>query len=250
MSQLQNKKFQKAILEIPGWLSLEEGLLLYKLTKKLYRKGTIVEIGSFQGKSTVFIASALKDENCGNVYGIDPHKGETTAGKKEYAPSFKAFLKNVRQFQVDEFVIPIRKTSEDANRGWKRPISLLFIDGLHDYLHAKQDLELWLPHLVSGGVVACHDAFSPYPEVFKAVHEELFESGTFRYISFTNSVLYAVKGKAETLREKLILLYNISLITFISLLWHSRFIPVPARDFLVTVLKRIIIKERVFDQNR
>ena len=66
-----NKAKFNFIRQIPGWLSDDEGIFLYNSAKKTKKKkGVIVEVGSFKGKSTGFLASAEK-----RIYSVDPHKG-------------------------------------------------------------------------------------------------------------------------------------------------------------------------------
>jgi pyrrolidone-carboxylate peptidase len=106
---------------IPGWLSKrEEKLLAYFAAKT---PGLIVEIGSYQGKSTVAMARVTKNK----IYAIDPH----------YLKSYKKFLANTKKYKN---IIPIKKTSEKANINWKLPIALLHIDGNHEYEFVKQDI--------------------------------------------------------------------------------------------------------------
>jgi cephalosporin hydroxylase len=50
-------------------------------------------------------------------------------------------------------------TSEEAAADWSRPISLLWIDGDHEYESVRQDLRLWEPYLLPGATVALHDTF-------------------------------------------------------------------------------------------
>ncbi len=124
------------------WLSQREGRLLANLAKNA--RGPIVEIGSYLGMSTVFMAKTTKNK----IYAIDPH----------FLGSYKKFLANTKKYKN---IIPIKKTSEQANKNWHQKISLLHIDGNHEYKFAKQDLNLWLKHLTPNGVVICHDAFAP-----------------------------------------------------------------------------------------
>ena len=52
-----------------------------------------------------------------------------------------------------------RRAVEDAAVEWSRPISLLWIDGDHEYESARSDFKLWEPHLRPDAVVAFHDTF-------------------------------------------------------------------------------------------
>ncbi len=244
-SLLQNPKLQQSILSLSGWLSLEEGLLLYRLTREKCDKGAVVEIGSFQGKSTVFMGTALKEKKKGKLYAIDPHLGKTNIGKRDYKPTYKIFMTNIHKFGVDPYIVSIRNTSQEAAKKWKRPISLIFIDGLHDYAHALEDISLWTRHLIDGGIIACHDTFCPYPDVFEAFKKEILYTDKYSYMSFTNSILWAVKGKPNSSAESLRYLYNKNLILFAASFWHTKSLPEKMKQFLVNHLKRIIIKKKV-----
>lgn len=46
--------------EIDGWLSDSEGKLLYNLAKGVPSKQAIVELGSWEGKSTVWLAKGTE----------------------------------------------------------------------------------------------------------------------------------------------------------------------------------------------
>lgn len=196
---------------IAGWLSKYEGELLAYFAKRA--KGPIVEIGSFQGKSTVAMAKVTKNK----IYAIDPH----------YLKSYQKFLANTKKYKN---IIPLKKTSARANIHWSLPISLLHIDGAHEYKFTKQDLQLWLPHLETGGVVICHDAFCPYPDVWRAVKEEIFDKRGWSYIGVLDSQIFAIKGKAKRNWQR-------PFIILASSIWHQRKIPYPIREFAV---KRIL----------
>lgn len=191
------------------WLSQREGKLLAYFAKKTRR--TIVEIGSYLGMSTVFMAKATKNP----IYAIDPH----------YLKSYKKFLANTKKYKN---IIPVKITSAEANKNWKEKISLLNIDGNHEYKFAKQDLKLWLPYLEDNGVVVCHDAFAPYEEVWRAVKEEIFDKN-FGYVGINDSQIFAVKNKKNNFQKPFIILA--------SNIWHNEKLPYFLRDFIV---KRIL----------
>lgn len=206
---------------INGWLSGYEEQLLTWFAKRSWR--TIVEIGSFQGKSTVAMAKVTANE----IYAVDPH----------YLKSYTKFLANTKRFKN---ILPVKKTSAEAHGNWRQQITLLHVDGAHDYKHAKEDLKLWLPHLVNGGVVICHDAFAPYPEVWQAVREEIFTSD-YKYIGVLDSQVFAVKGRGWNWQRPFIVLA--------SDIWHQEMLPYGLRDFLVKrvlkpfYLNKFMIKE-------
>lgn len=250
MNLLIQKSLQDKIQTIPGMLSLEEGLLLYRLAKKQCQKEAIVEIGSFQGRSTIFLVQALLEEKMGKIYAIDPHLGNVFKDKKTFSPTYKKFLSNVHRFKATRYIQPIRKRSLEAKRTWKKRISLLFVDGLHDYESVRSDLKAWLPYLAENGIIACHDAFAPQSEVFQAVKEEIFQKKQLRFVSFANSIIYAIQGKPRSLFEAFKLRYNIFVLTNLYIFWSLKGIPLSVSNLIVTALKKLLVKEKVFDSKR
>jgi predicted O-methyltransferase YrrM len=107
----------------------------------------IVEIGSWKGKSTIWIAGGSKNGNKVKVYAIDPFVDF-------YEEEFK---KNIRDAKLDDIVIPLTKTSEEAAKNFDEPVEFIFIDGNHEYEFVKLDFDLWFPKVVDGGIMAFHD---------------------------------------------------------------------------------------------
>jgi len=217
--------------KIPGWLSKNEEKLLAHFAKK--STGVIVEIGSFQGKSTVAMAKSTKNP----IYAIDPHLGQTHSVGKKLPPTYQSFLKNTKQYKN---IIPVRKTSEEANKNWSLPIALLHIDALHEYEFVKQDLKMWLPFLKDGGVVICHDAFGPEPDVFKAINEEILDKQGWGYVGVLDSQFFAIKGKPQ-------LNWQRPFIILASNIWHNKNLPENIRFFVVNrVLKIFFLNKFMF----
>ena len=76
---------------------------------------------------------------------------------------------------VDDLVVSIIETSEEAAKDWNKPISFLWIDGDHSYSAAKLDFDLFSKWVVDGGVIAFHD--STQGEVPKVVFEVFQRKG-------------------------------------------------------------------------
>lgn len=150
---------------IEGWLEPAEILLLERLAR---RGGTIVEIGSYRGRSTVVLAEGVKAGAGGVVWAIDPHAGSAffTPGHTFNGADNAAFMCNVAP--VADVVRVINLPSGEVGRWWARPIDLLWIDGDHTEAGARLDWELWTPHVTPGGVVALHDT-TTHPGVIKLV---------------------------------------------------------------------------------
>ncbi len=60
---------------VPGFLGENELRFLGELAVTVPASGTIVEIGSFKGKSTVMLGSLAGRYGLGRVVAIDPHAG-------------------------------------------------------------------------------------------------------------------------------------------------------------------------------
>ena len=185
--------------KVPGFLSSVEGSILFSYASSEL-KGEVVEIGSFKGKSTCWLASALKlSGSKKKVYAIDPHIGseEHQPGKK-YANTFsKTTLhecqNNLKALGLEGNVEIIQKTSMDAARRWKKKVGLIFIDGSHSYDDVRNDFMKWSKFVPVGGVIILHDTEKwPGP---KAVVEEFIDGNT-KYLSYKiHSMTVAVRIK-------------------------------------------------------
>jgi predicted O-methyltransferase YrrM len=167
---------ERLTADVDGWFGPLEGRLLYRLAAEADPRGGIVEIGSWQGKSTLWLAAGARAGRGARVYAIDPHRG--TYLRAEGETTEPALRRNLERAGVADGVEVVVATSEDAVAGWSRPVSLLWIDGDHEYESARRDLELWGPHLLPEAAVALHDTFVwPGPE--RVVRELLIASGQY-----------------------------------------------------------------------
>lgn len=150
-----------ALLEIlapvTGWLSNVEAIWLNYHAAQI-TEGCIVEIGSYQGKSTIALALNASVP----VYAIDPHHAHTDEVGAVFGPEDRPiFDANIAQAGLQERVYPINLTSDHARQGWQQPIGLLFVDGAHNEEQVSQDVFGWLRHLLPGGLLAIHDRSWP-----------------------------------------------------------------------------------------
>ena len=156
---------------IKGFLDPQEGRALYEIALKASRLGPCLEVGSYCGKSAVYLGSACR-ENGAILFSIDHHHGseEQQPGQAYFDPSlfdFRTFSMNTlplfRQTLavagLEETVVPIVSRSEVVARNWATPLSLVFIDGGHAFETACRDYESWAGHIMPGGYLLIHDIF-------------------------------------------------------------------------------------------
>ncbi|MFL6210655.1 MAG: class I SAM-dependent methyltransferase [Pyrinomonadaceae bacterium] len=169
---------------IEGWLEDEEADLLiaaaaHALTA-LPAPRRIVEVGSYCGRSTVVLGSVARvHDPQASIYAIDPHEGQVGAcdqGIQQGSPTLARFKANIAAAGLTDLIEIIQQRSTEVD--WHDPISLLFIDGLHDYENVARDFLQFERWLVSAGLVAFHDYAAYYPGVQALVDETL---GTGRY---------------------------------------------------------------------
>ena len=145
---------------VPGCLNREQGAILYALAARTDASGRVVEIGSFLGRSTLWLAHGVTRAGAGPVIAIDPHDGHERPDVCPDLDSYAAFLNNVRRAGMSDAVEPVRERSRGVAEGWSEPIRLLWIDGSHDYEDVLADLTGFAPHVTPGGTVALHDTRS------------------------------------------------------------------------------------------
>ena len=160
---------------VKGFIDHNEGICLYNYALNSSKKGPILEIGSYCGKSTIYIATAAKEYNC-SVYSVDHHTGseENQVGWEYHdielfdeetgkINSFPEFMRNLRKANLLDTVIPIVSDSSLVSRYWKIPLSMVFIDGGHTMEAAFNDFNNWKDKIIKGGILAIHDVF-PNPD--------------------------------------------------------------------------------------
>ncbi|MGH3110674.1 MAG: class I SAM-dependent methyltransferase [Gaiellaceae bacterium] len=191
---------------VEGWLGPNEGRLLYRLAAEADPAGCVVEIGSWHGRSTIWLAAGARTGRGARVVAIDPHAG--TYLRAEGETTHVVLQENLEQAGVRDQTEIVVATSEQAAAGWSRPVSLLWIDGDHEYESVRRDLRLWEPHLLSDAVVALHDTFVwPGPE--RVVRELLIE--TRRFTSFVHAETTTAARRCERLPPRAALARRVGL---------------------------------------
>src|SRR4029078_13517181 len=119
-------------------------------------QGSILEIGSFKGKSTVVLAkaAALADNAVVNAVVPIPAPYETDPDLKGEKNSLNDFERNIDAHGVAARVRIHQMYSSELAKTWNETLRLLWIDGDHTYKGTRIDFEGFAPHLVDKAIVA------------------------------------------------------------------------------------------------
>ena len=180
-----------AVAGVAGWMTRSQAQALYDAAGACPSGGRIVEIGSFQGRSTIVLASAAPKG--ATVLAIDPHAGndrgpEEISGYEAAAEDDHAtFLANLEAAGVRDRVTHLRMFSEAALAEIDGEIDVLYIDGAHRYNPARTDIRDWGRRVKPGGTLLIHDSFSSVG-VTLAIMRELVLGRRFRYVGRSRSL--------------------------------------------------------------
>jgi predicted O-methyltransferase YrrM len=157
---------------VPGWLAETEAAVLFETVQQV-RPRTVVEIGSYLGRSTVLLGLAQRAAGleAPRLVAIDPHTGDRQHLEQlgvSSLPSFDLFKRHVDAVGLGDLVEARVAPSAEVGRSWSEPIDMLFVDGWHSFEAVCQDGHLFLPHVRDNGVVIFDD-YRNYPEVAEAV---------------------------------------------------------------------------------
>ncbi len=189
--------------QIKGFLAEDEAEALYRHALAMSAQGPVLEIGSYCGKSTIYLGLACRDHGA-TVFALDHHRGseEHQPGEFFHDPelfdsgeglfdSFREFRRNIRLAGLDDTVVPVVAGSESASRHWRTPLGMVFIDGGHSLDAALTDYRCWAGQVLRGGILAIHDLF-PDPheggQAPMAVYRMACQSGLFEPIERVNSL--------------------------------------------------------------
>ena len=174
--------------QIDGWLSDAQGRALFQAAAASTGRGAIVEIGSWKGRSTTWLASGARLAGR-RVYAIDPH---SLSREDPEADTLDEFLANLARGGLTDVVDPLIMRSEEAAARITGPIELLFIDGDHSYEAVRRDAELWLPRVMEGGTVMFHDvATAAYTGPRRVVRQMVCRNPHFHRIGRVGSMVVA-----------------------------------------------------------
>ena len=140
---------------VAGWLTEDQGRLLFEEAVAAGAGARLLEIGSHQGRSTVLLGRVALAAG-GEVVAIDPFVEGRLFGGLSTREKFRA---NLERAGVATVVRPVEEYSTRARPQWTEVVDLVYIDGKHDVWTLADDLR-WRSFLPPGGSVLVHDAFS------------------------------------------------------------------------------------------
>ena len=173
-------------------LSSNERKQLFKIAHEGPAKGAIVNIGHFNGGSSIILASGSKLKQREKVFSFDIS-----------ADGFNSSVEYLDKNNVRDWIIFEESPSVDAARAWAKKeetkIRLLFIDGDHSYEGCKNDIQEWSHYVTTGGMIAIHDYGNIYlekderPSIIRAVYDTLLNDKTFSNFECVDTLLLATK---------------------------------------------------------
>ena len=134
---------------------------LYKKMVEKFSSGShFVEVGTFLGKSAVYMAveiinsgKLIKFDCIDHWLGSEEHKDND---KVDVDNLYEDFLKNIEP--VKGIIKPVRGDSISASKLYKpNSLDFIFIDASHDEQSVKADLTYWMPRLKEDGIIAGDD---------------------------------------------------------------------------------------------
>lgn len=179
------------IAPVEGWLTHDQARALWRLASSTGGGGTIVEIGSYRGRSTILLALAAPQGV--EVVAIDPHAGNDRGPRQIAARPEQGevdrmhFVRNLSAAGVNGRVRHLRLPAQAALGALDTPPALLYVDGAHRYRPARDDIARWGGRVADGGSLAIHDAFSSIG-VTLAILRLLVAGRRFRYVGRTGSL--------------------------------------------------------------
>ncbi len=194
------------VADVEGWMTDAQGRRLHACAGLVRAGGTIVEIGSFRGRSAIVLALAAPAD--ARIVCIDPHAG-SDRGPQEIAADAAlgdadtaAFAANLAAAGVAPRVTHVRAFSDapGAHAAVEDQVDLLYVDGAHRYRPALADLRDWGARLAPGGTMLVHDSFSSIG-VTLATLRALAASPSWEYAGRDGSLARWTRTRSPRSRE-------------------------------------------------
>lgn len=189
--------------EAKGFMDDDEGLRLYELAREYGAIGPVLEIGSYCGKSSIYLGAGVQEVG-GTLLCLDHHRGsEEHQPGEEYhdAALFDAEVgamdtlgelrRNLRRAGLESHAVLLVAPSARVAALWREPLGMVFIDGGHSFETARSDYEGWWDKVAPGGVLAIHDLFPDPTQGGQApieIYRQGLSSGHFEALATTKTL--------------------------------------------------------------
>jgi cephalosporin hydroxylase len=169
---------RESLERIPGMISISTAQIYYLLSVHQNMTGGIIEIGAWQGRSTVALAQSCKVRSLGEKVHVFEHFLGNPGNAKDYRVKDKElgdlqnnFLRNIAASDLDQHVI-LNATNVDNVDGTQfSGIRMLVIDGEHTYDAVLRDYHTFRSSLSAGSLVIFDDFHEDAPGVIRAVNK-------------------------------------------------------------------------------
>ncbi len=164
-------ELRRAAEAAKGFMPPAEGLALYETALAYGVRGPILEVGTYCGKSAIYLGAAARTAGS-VVVTVDHHRGseENQAGWEHHddtladpatgrMDTLPVFRETIAAAGLEDRVVAVVGTSATVSSLWARPLGMLFIDGGHAEDLAQADYDGWSGHVMPGGALAFHDIF-------------------------------------------------------------------------------------------
>ena len=190
-----DERLRRAAREAIGFMPEHEGLALYEAALEAGPRGPLLEIGSYCGKSAIYLGAAAQRTRA-VLFSIDHHRGseehqpgweyhdrrlvDPNNGRIDTLPWFRRAIAGAG---LEQWVVALVGDSRAIARHWRTPLALVFIDGSHTDESARADYQGWAPRVGEGGLLLIHDVF-PHPQQGGQapfhIYERALASGAFK----------------------------------------------------------------------
>jgi MMP 1-O-methyltransferase len=195
-------EIKEFVSNVKGFLSETEGMKLFQLAAENSIDAPCIEIGSYCGKSSIFLAEGCRFAGKNPLFCIDHHRGseEQQYGQQYFDPelydpeqkiidTFPFFMKNIRKAGLLEWVVPVVTTSALLSRYVPdNSFSLVFIDGGHSEQDVFADFNGWGPKIKKNGYLCIHDIFPNPADGGQAPYNMLQHAVNTKQWDFTEQI--------------------------------------------------------------
>jgi MMP 1-O-methyltransferase len=195
-----------------GFMPTSEGLALHAAACEGLTRGPVLEVGTYCGKSTLFLAAAAGEVG-GRVVTVDHHRGseEHQVGWEYHDPALvdeagrldtlARFRRTLADSGLERYVIAVVGRSAEVAALWRSPLGMVFIDGGHTEHAATTDFASWAPWVVRAGLLVIHDVFPDPADGGQApygIYRRAIDGGSFveQQVEGSLRVLRRVAGDA------------------------------------------------------